>query len=163
MPPRRGRSRPPFRRPGGTRPTGQSSGRIQFTRRNVPLSHASIVLQPVGSVGDVSEVVQQWELVCRDGWEWRRTGQSQVAARVAVISGMQAPVVREWIERLRDPEVWWAVSRELAAPESSPHVAAALRTSPWLAQVFPVLLEASVDGSPPPPTAAAASAESSDL
>lgn len=101
-----------------------------------------------------SEESPHWELVCRDGWEWRRSAQGQYAARAASLTALQAPVVQEWIENLRDPAVWWAVSRELSTPNSSPEVAEVLRTSPWLTQVFPVLLEACVDGAPPPPASA---------
>ncbi len=73
--------------------------------------------------------------------------------RVVTLTAEQARIVQDWLERIRDPAVWWAVSRELQAPESAPEVAQALRASPWLAQVLPVLLEASTEGSPPPPPA----------
>jgi hypothetical protein len=74
-----------------------------------------------------------------------------VVVRAAALSGEQAQIVGEWIERLKEPGVWWAVSRELQEPDSAPEVAQAVADHPWLTQVFPVLLEASVDGSPPPP------------
>jgi hypothetical protein len=94
---------------------------------------------------------EQWELICRDGWEWQRAAGQQVMVRTATLSADQAMVVREWIERIKDPAAWWAVSRELHSPDSSPEVAQALALAPWLAQVFPLLLEASTEGSPPPP------------
>jgi hypothetical protein len=73
---------------------------------------------------------------------------------VATLSADQATVVGDWIERIKDPAVWWAVSRELQAPDSAPEVAAALAAYPWLTEVLPVLLEASTEGSPPPPPGA---------
>lgn len=93
----------------------------------------------------------RWELICRDGWEWRHSGPGQVIVRVAALSADQAVVVQDWIERIKDPAVWWAVSRELQAPESEPEVYQALAAAPWLSQVLPVLLEASTEGAPPPP------------
>lgn len=118
----------------------------------MPKPASSVMLRQLGSE-DGNDPNSPWELICRDGWEWRTSGPGQVAARVAVLSSVQAPVVAEWIEKLRDPATWWAVSRELAAADSSPDVSAALRMSPWLSQVLPVLLEASVEGAPPPPPA----------
>lgn len=106
----------------------------------------------------------QWELQCRDGWEWRSsggtagaggttsTGADLVLVRVATVSSDQAIVLQDWLERIKSPAVWWAVSRELQSPDSAPDVAQALRASPWLAEVLPVVLEASVDGAPPRPT-----------
>lgn len=94
---------------------------------------------------------EQWELICRDGWDWQRSGRDQVLVRVATLSSEQALVVQDWVERIKSPAVWWAVSRELQSPDSSPEVSRALSAYPWLTQVFPVLLEASSEGAPPPP------------
>ncbi len=150
MPPRHGRYRPPPRRP--TQRESRPSTQVQFIRRAVPLPSAPIVLRMVAPAPDADEPAgEQWELTCRDGWEWRFTEGNRVLVRVAQVSAEQAQIIQDWIQRIQDPAVWWAVSRELHSPDSSPDVARALRASPWLTQVLPVLLEASTEGAPPPP------------
>ena len=109
-----------------------------------------------GSVPN-SGATEPWELQCRDGWDWRSTAAGLVLVRVTTLSADRALIVQGWLERIKSPAVWWAVSRELHAPDSAPEVAQALRASPWLAEVFPVLLEASMDGIPPQPTSPARS------
>ena len=109
-----------------------------------------MILRSLNPMGGADE---PWELQCRDGWEWQSGGPGKVVVRVATLSTEQALIVQDWLRRIRDPAVWWAVSGELHSPDSAPEVAQALRTSPWLAQVLPVLLEASTEGSPPPPPA----------
>ena len=126
-----------------------SAPKMTFARRKMPRPTESVILRPLGEAGRGG--VSEWELVCRDGWEWRSEGDGMVVARSMTLNEMQAQVVRQWIEKIRVPATWWAVSRELNAQDSSPEVAAALRAAPWLEQVLPVLLEASVDGAPPPP------------
>ncbi|HEX2032818.1 MAG TPA: hypothetical protein VHS99_01415 [Chloroflexota bacterium] len=123
---------------------------MTFARRTVPLPPASLQLRPLGSAqpGGLDE---QWELMCRDGWDWQQSGPNQVLVRVAILSSDQAAIVQEWIERIKDPAVWWAVSRELHSPGGSSEVSDVLSAEPWLEQVFPVLLEASTEGAPPPP------------
>jgi hypothetical protein len=148
VPPRRQHRRPTFRRNAG--PDGRAAGRVTFERRAVPRPEAPLLLRSLGPAG----AGERWELVCRDGWEWRAGGPDLVAVRVATLDASRAAVVRDWIERIKDPAVWWAVSRELQAPDSAPAVAAALRADAWLAGVLPVLLEASTEGSPPPPPGA---------
>jgi hypothetical protein len=107
------------------------------------------VLAPLPGSGDPPA---DWELSCRDGWEWRTNGPpGHVAICTTRLSADQALVVQDWLLRNKNPAVWWAVSRELQAMDSDPDVAQALRQHPWLAAVLPVLLEASTDGSPPPP------------
>jgi hypothetical protein len=145
---RHGRSRP-VRRPPSRGPRTRPTDQFQFERRTIPQPDASIVLEPLGGQGDLSS---EWELTCRDGWEWRAAGPpGHVAVRTAHLTADQAAVVREWIDRIADPGAWWGVSRELQSPDSAPEAAQALRQHPWLTEVFPVLLEASSDGSPPPP------------
>ena len=95
----------------------------------------------------------RWELICRDGWEWRQVSPGKVAVRVAALTGEQAHMVQEWVLRLKEPAFWWATSRELTSPGSSPEVGDALARAPWLVRVLPVLLEASTEGAPPPPPA----------
>lgn len=107
-------------------------------------------LRTLGS-GMPGEFGEQWELVCRDGWEWQHQGPNQVVVRVVTLTADQAAVVQHWLERIKDPAAWWAVSRELHSPGGSTEVANAIATNPWLEQVFPVLLEASTEGAPPPP------------
>ncbi len=109
----------------------------------MPQPPASVTLEESGSDG--------WLLVCRDGWDWQPAGPGQVVVRAATLSPDQGETVRVWIDKLRDPAVWWSVSREINNADSSPEVADAMRRAPWLAQVLPILLEASVDGAPPPP------------
>ncbi len=128
-------------------PDRRAAGRIAFERRTIPQPDSSLALHSLGPPGPG----EQWELVCRDGWEWQSPAAGRVVVRVATLSADQAAVVGDWIERIKDPAVWWAVSRELQAPDSAPEVAAALATSPWLSGVLPVVLEASTEGSPPPP------------
>jgi hypothetical protein len=97
---------------------------------------------------------ERWELICRDGWEWQRAqvaGTPMVWVRAATLNADQASVVRHWIERIRDPRVWWEVSRAMQTPESAPVVAQALQANPWLGTILPVVLEASTEGAPPPP------------
>jgi hypothetical protein len=113
----------------------------------VPQPDVSVALKPLGAEAG------PWELIIRDGWEWQRSGAGQVVVRVATLSADQAEVVQGWIERIKTPAVWWAVSREIHSPGGSPEVAGALATDPWLAQVLPPLLEASTEGAPPPPPA----------
>jgi hypothetical protein len=121
---------------------------MEFARRTMPMPAGPVTLtEAVGPDG----LTGRWELICRDGWEWREAGPGQVLVRVAALSADQAAIVQNWIERIKDPAVWWAVSRELQAPESEPEVYQALTASPWLSQVLPVLLEASTEGAPPPP------------
>jgi hypothetical protein len=151
VPPRRSYRRP-FR-PRGAGPDRRSADRFSFERRTVPKPPAPITLRPLGPAGG-NGPDERWELICRDGWEWQSGGPGLVAVRVATLSGDQATVVGDWIERIKDPAVWWAVSRELQAPDSAPEVAAALAAYPWLTEVLPVLLEASTEGSPPPPPGA---------
>ena len=146
MPPRYGRRSRPTRRP-ATRET-RAASRLVFDRRTVPQPAASVRLTGLGPPGTTPE---QWELVCRDGWEWRQVSPGQVAVRVATLSADQALVVHDWLERLKDPGYWWATSRELHTPGTAPEVAEALARAPWLNEVLPVLLEASTDGAPPPP------------
>jgi hypothetical protein len=148
VPPRRTHRRPTFRRNAG--PDGRAAGRVTFERRDVPQPDGSLTLRSLGPMGPG----ERWELVCRDGWEWRKGGPGLVTVRVATLDATRAAVVGDWIERIKEPAVWWAVSRELQAPDSAPAVAAALRTDGWLTEVLPVLLEASVEGSPPPPPGA---------
>jgi hypothetical protein len=146
VPPRGGRYGRQFRRP-AARDT-RTSDRIQFERRTVPRPAAPAVLVAVGGGGGATD---RWELVCRDGWEWREVKPGQVAVRVAPLSADQAQVVQDWLTRLKQPTVWWAVSRELNSEGSSPEVGQAMAANPWLSQVLPVLLEASTEGAPPPP------------
>lgn len=126
----------------------RKSGRVAFERRIIPHPGAPVIFNRLGAPGTSGE---QWELQCRDGWDWRSTGGGLVMVRVATFGPDRAPVVQGWVERIKSASVWWAVSRELQSPESAPEVAQALRASPWLAEVFPVLLEASMEGSPPRP------------
>ena len=144
--PKHGRNRPQPRH----KPTREmrKSGRVAFERRAVPRPDAPVLLRALGAAGTAGE---RWELQCRDGWEWRERGAGLVLVRVATFSPDQALVVRGWLERIKTPTVWWAVSRELQSPDSAPDVAQALRAAPWLAQVLPVLLEASSEGIPPRP------------
>ena len=153
MPPRRNFRRPPPRRTG---PDRRDAGKISFERRSIPQPPNSITLRALGPAAS-GWGSDQWELICRDGWEWRASGPGQVAVRVATLNAEQAAVVEEWIDRIKDPAVWWAVSRELQSPDSDPSVAAALAAAPWLTAVLPVVLEASTEGSPPPPPAPAES------
>jgi hypothetical protein len=148
VPSRRQHRRQTFRRSAG--PDGRAAGRVAFERRAVPRPEWPLVLRSLGPVGPG----ERWELICRDGWEWRSGGPGLVAVRVATLDGARAAVVGDWIERIKEPAVWWAVSRELQAPDSAPDVAAALRADAWLTGVLPVLLEASTEGSPPPPPGA---------
>jgi hypothetical protein len=125
---------------------------VQFERRTVPRPQSSIVLRPLDPDAPDSA---PWELVCRDGWEWRNSGApGQVIVRVATLGSHQALVLQDWIERIKEPAVWWAVSRELQSPGVSPEVSATLAAEPWLNQVLPVVLEASTEGVPPPPPGA---------
>jgi hypothetical protein len=126
----------------------RKAGRVAFERRAVPRPAAPVLFRALGTAGTSSE---QWELQCRDGWDWRDNGAGRVLVRVATFSPDRALVVQGWLERIKTPAVWWAVSRELQSPDSAPDVAQALRAAPWLAQVLPVLLEASVEGIPPRP------------
>ena len=126
----------------------RKSGRVAFERRAIPRPDASVVLRPIDTAGTGSE---HWELQCRDGWDWRSTGAGLVLVRVATFSADRALILQGWLERIKSPAVWWAVSRELQSPDSSPEVAQALRASPWLGEVLPVILEASMDGIPPQP------------
>ncbi|MDQ3700543.1 MAG: hypothetical protein M3442_06430 [Chloroflexota bacterium] len=121
---------------------------MQFVKRTVPMPDAPLMLRALAPNGTAGA---PWELICRDGWEWQRPGPGQVVVRVAALSDDQAQVVQEWIERIKDPGMWWAVSRELHSPGGSPEVSSTLAAYPWLEQVFPVLLEASTEGAPPPP------------
>lgn len=121
---------------------------MQFVKRTVPMPDSPLTLRAHGAMPPAGT---PWELVCRDGWEWQRSGPGQVVVRVAALTDDQAQVVQEWIERIKDPGVWWAVSRELHSPGGSPEVSSTLAAYPWLEQVFPVLLEASTEGAPPPP------------
>lgn len=165
MPPRRGRFRrpPPSHHP---RRDARSAGRVAFVRRVVPRPESPLVLRPqpvagsapeddhLGASGSGVGAAESWELICRDGWEWQAGGPSGsglVYVRVAELSPAQAQVVAEWVERIKTPAIWWAVSRELLAPGSSPEVARAIQADPWLTEVLPVLLEASTEGAPPPP------------
>ena len=108
---------------------------------------------------DQPGAVERWELICRDGWEWRQaptpSGSNErgplVWVRVASLRVDQAQVIGQWIERIRDPAAWWEVSRALQTPESAPTVQQALIAHPWLREVLPAVLEASTDGAPPPP------------
>ena len=103
----------------------------------------------MGTAGTPDE---QWELQCREGWEGRQSGApDQGLVRVATLTPLQAQMVQGWLERIKDPAQWWAVSRELQSPDSAPEVARELRAAPWLTELLPALLEASTDGSPPPP------------
>jgi hypothetical protein len=147
VPAKRFRPRLPPRRS----PAKEESAKLTFAKRSVPLPAASVTLLPLGAENGAGGQVGQWELVCRDGWEWQRAANGLVQARTLTLNDAQATVVREWIEKIRHPGTWWAVSRELNALDSSPEVAAALRAAPWLGKILPVLLEASVDGAPPPP------------
>jgi hypothetical protein len=153
MPPRRGRfSRPPPRR-AFSRDSG-GRGRIAFVRRAVPLPAHPLALRPLASgAAEESAAADRWELVCRDGWEWQRRDGDLVLVRVATLTADQAAVVQDWIERIKRPAAWWAVSRELHSPGTSPEVGRALAEAPWLAEVLPALLEASCEGAPPPPDA----------
>jgi hypothetical protein len=147
VPPRYGRNSRSrqFRRPArDSRP----SSRIQFDRRTVPQPASSVVLTGLGAPGSASE---RWELMCRDGWDWRQVTPGHVAVRIATLSADQALVVNDWLQRLKEPAFWWATSRELHSPGTSTDVADALSQAPWLAEVLPVLLEASTEGAPPPP------------
>jgi len=145
MPPRRYRTKQPTKR--GPQGVPRGGFKVAFTRRTVPMPQSSIMLRggdgPDGSNGP-------WELICRDGWEWRREG-AGVIVRVATLTPDQASVVSEWIDRIKSPAMWWAVTQELQSPESSVEVGRALDAYPWLSGVLPVLLEASTDGAPPPP------------
>ncbi len=141
MPAKRFRPKLPPRRS----PEKEQAAKITFAKRSVPKPDASVTLLPLGTDGT------QWELVVRDGWEWQPAANGLVQARTLVLNEAQATVVREWIDKIRHPGTWWAVSRELNALDSSPEVAAALRAAPWLGKILPVLLEASMDGAPPPP------------
>lgn len=144
--PAHGRNRPrPRIRP--TKAT-RKAGRVAFERRAIPRPVAPVMLHASGTAGTADE---QWELQCRDGWDWRSNGAGLVLVRVATFSPDQALVVQGWVERLKSPATWWAVNRELQLPDSTPDVAQALRATPWLKEVLPVLLEASTEGSPPPP------------
>ena len=154
MPPRRNFRRPPPRRTG---PDRRDAGKISFERRSIPQPPNSITLQALGpadfrlglrSVGDSSR---------RDGWEWRASGPGQVAVRVATLNAEQAAVVEEWIDRIKDPAVWWAVSLRTAVAGQRLQRRRALAAAPWLTAVLPVVLEASTEGSPPPPPAPAES------
>ena len=148
--PGRGRNRPQPR----NKPTKEmrKSGRVAFERRSIPLPSAPVVLSRFGVAGTSDE---QWQLQCREGWDWRSGGAGLVMVRVATFSPDRAQILQDWLERIKTPSVWWAVSRELQSPDSAPEVAQALRAAPWLAQVFPVLLEASVEGVPPRPVSPA--------
>ena len=145
MPPR-GRNRPQVR----SKPTKEmrKATRVAFERRSIPLPSASVVFSRSGAAGTSDE---QWQLQCRDGWDWRSGGAGLVVVRVATFGADRARILEGWLERIKTPAVWWAVSRELQSAESAPEVAQALRSAPWLADVFPVLLEASVEGVPPRP------------
>jgi hypothetical protein len=133
----------------------RKSGRVAFERRAIPRPEASVIFRRLGAAAPPGAAGDRWELQCRDGWDWRSSGPGLVFVRVATFSPDQAPVVQGWVDRIKSPSIWWAVSRELQLPESAPEIAQALRTAPWLAEVFPVLLEASVDGVPPRPAALA--------
>jgi hypothetical protein len=148
VPPRRTHRRQTFRRSAG--PDVRAAGRVAFERRTVPRPEDPLTLRSLGPVGPG----ERWELICRDGWEWRAGTAGTVNVRVAILDADRAAVVGDWIQRIKEPAVWWAVSRELQAPDSAPAVAAALRADAWLAGVFPLLLEASTEGSPPPPPGA---------
>jgi hypothetical protein len=148
VPPRRAHRRPTFRR--SPDPDGRAAARVAFERRTVPRPERPLTLRLLGP-GGPGGPGERWELVCRDGWEWRAGGPGVVAVRVATLDATRAAVVGPWIERIKDPAVWWAVSRELQAPDSAPEVATALRGDAWLAGVLPLLLEASTEGTPPPP------------
>ena len=153
MPARHGGNRPRRRLIAPARDV-RAAGRIAFVRRVVPLPATSIMLTGLGSAGTSPE---RWELQCRDGWKWRFPAPDKVMVRVAALTAEQALVVHDWLQRIKSPATWWAVSRELQAPGSAPEVgdvaevAAALRADPWLGDVLPALLEASTDGAPPPP------------
>ncbi len=114
----------------------------------MPRPASPAVLAALGGAGGATD---RWELICRDGWDWNEVKPGEVAVRVATLSADQAMVVQDWLQRLKQPTVWWAISRELNAEGSSPEVSAAIAGNPWLAQVLPVLLEASTEGAPPPP------------
>ena len=150
MPPRGGRSGRSGGRYGVRRPAreARTSSRIAFERRAVARPASPVQLVALGAPGAPAD---RWELICRDGWEWRQVAPGKVAVRVASLSAEQAQAVQEWLERLKDPAFWWATSRELHSPGSAPEVADALARAPWLAAVLPVLLEASTEGAPPPP------------
>jgi hypothetical protein len=126
---------------------------IKFDRREIARPAASVQLVGPGAPGTPGAAGDRWELICRDGWEWRQVSPGKVAVRVAWLSGEQALAVQEWLQRLKDPAFWWATSQELHSPGSSAEVGDALARAPWLAQVLPVLLEASTEGAPPPPPA----------
>ena len=149
MPPRGGRSRS-YGRFGSRRPARDShaSAQIKFERRAVTRPASSVQLIAAAHAGGGTE---RYELICRDGWEWRQLSPGMVAVRVATLDADQAQIVEEWLQRLRDPAFWWATSHELTSPGSSSEVGDALARTPWLAQVLPVVLEASTDGAPPPP------------
>ena len=155
MPPRGGR----YGRVGGRRPvrdTRPSTQKITFDRRAVPRPPTPVQLVGPGTPGAPNAPGSQadrWELICRDGWEWRQVAPGKVAVRVASLNAEQAQTVQEWLQRVKDPAFWWAASRELHSPGSSPEVADALARAPWLVEVLPVLLEASTEGAPPPPPA----------
>jgi hypothetical protein len=154
VPARHGFNRPRRRLVAPGRDT-RAAGRIAFVRRVMPQPPTSIVLTGLGPAGTSPE---RWELQCRDGWEWRFEAPGQALVRVAALTAEQALVVNDWLQRIKSPAIWWAVSRELNSPGSAPEagdVAEALRAYPWLGDVLPVLLEASTDGAPPPPPTSA--------
>ncbi len=165
MPPRRGRFRRPPPSHSARRDT-RSAGRVALVRRAIPQPESPLILRPRPTAaptpeddhheanGSLEGEAESWELICRDGWEWQPGGPSGsglVYVRVAELSPVQAQVVAEWVERIKTPAIWWAVSRELLAPGSSPEVARAIQMDPWLTEVLPLLLEASTEGAPPPP------------
>ncbi|HEU5316399.1 MAG TPA: hypothetical protein VFX49_09835 [Chloroflexota bacterium] len=134
------------------------AGTLKMQRAAVPHPGESLTLRPAPSDGGS----ERWELTCRDGWDWQVAPASQNAGgngrptvwvRTAILTGEQAAVVRQWLDRIGDPATWWAVSRALQEPDSAPNVAPALREHPWLQTVLPAVLEASTEGAPPPPPA----------
>lgn len=164
MPPKRGRGAFRPRRTFPSRSDGQNgrlASGVVLERRVMPQPESSTSLRALLSSGEGGE---RWELICRDGWEWQRAssgaagaagtpagGRPLVWVRSATLSADQAAIVRDWIERIRTPAVWWEVSRALQTPEGSATVSRALDANPWLRDVLLTILEASAEGAPPPP------------
>lgn len=137
--------------------TDPRTGGVPLLRRAVPQPEMSTSLRVLPQAMDGA--MERWELICRDGWDWQRAptpaggsnGAPLVWVRAATLNPDQAQVVGHWLERIRNPAVWWEVSRAMQTPESAPTVAQAMQAHPWLRDILAVVLEASTEGAPPPP------------
>ena len=75
-------------------PDRRAAGRIAFERRTTPQPDSPLALHSLGPPGPG----EQWELVCRDGWEWQSPAAGRVVVRVATLSADQAAVVGDVLE-----------------------------------------------------------------